>query len=64
MPKDLIDILIDTAYQLFNELSIYEVMDLDREAARVRMIDFYGPCDDEAVLKYQNVVGLLKVIAG
>ena len=64
MPEDLIDILVGTAHQLFNEHSIYEVMDLDREAARVRMIDLYGPGNDEAVQRYLNVVDTLRVVSG
>jgi hypothetical protein len=62
MPEDLIDTLIDTAHQLFNDYSIYEVMDLDREAARLKMVELYGPGNDEAVEKYLNVVDTLRLV--
>jgi hypothetical protein len=61
MPEDLIDTLIDAAHQLFNEYSIYEVMDLDREAARLKMVELYGPGNDDAVEKYLNVVDALRL---
>lgn len=65
MTSDLIEILIDEAYQLFNEHSLYEVIDLERDAAQVRMISLYGPAlDEEKVEKYFNVLDTLRFYAG
>lgn len=38
--------LVHAAYDLFNDYSIFEVIDLDRPAAVERMKELYGPLVD------------------
>ena len=40
--KDQLEELIDAAYDLFNDFSIFQVIDLDRPAAVERMKKMYG----------------------
>ncbi len=53
--------LQDLAHQIFNETSIYEVIDMDRGAAMETLLEFYESVDGEAIDKYLDVVELLRV---
>jgi hypothetical protein len=59
--NDPVENLIDVAYALFFESSVYEVIDLDREMAVERLIYFYGPMIDIGkVDRYLAVVDELR----
>ena len=55
--------LICAAHAIFSLNSVHEVIDLDRESAVERLIDFYGPeIDMEKVDRYLAIVWALRVL--
>jgi hypothetical protein len=63
MPQALDERLICAAHAIFSLNSVHEVIDLDRESAVERLIDFYGPeIDMEKVDRYLTVVWELRVL--
>jgi hypothetical protein len=61
MAQDPVERLICAAYAIFSLNSVHEVIDLDREEAVERLIDFYGPeIDMERVDRYLAVVDELR----
>jgi hypothetical protein len=62
MTQPLDERLVCTAHAIFSLNSIHEVIDLDRENAVERLIDFYGPeIDMEKVDRYLAVVQELRI---
>jgi len=52
---------IRAAYDLFNDYSIYQVIDLDRPAAIMRMQELYGPrVDLGKVEQYLDILATVK----
>ena len=60
MNDDQIEDLVHQAHQIFGKTSIYEVMDLDREAAIVVLAESYGPYDPQQLEKYFSILDQLK----
>ena len=61
MPQGPDERLICAAHAIFSENSVHEVIDLDRQSAVERLIDFYGPeIDMEKVDRYLAVVWELR----
>lgn len=58
MQPDNIEILVNLAHQLFNETSVHEVIDLDRESARRFLYKTY-----KERAKRTDVEGYLDVVA-
>jgi hypothetical protein len=52
-----IDKLIEEAHDIFPDTSIYEVMDVDRDAAILRLSVYYGLPDMEKVERYLAILG-------
>ena len=59
--KDQLEELIDAAHDLYDDYSIYEVMDLDRPAAIERMVEMYGGSVDLGKMgKYFAILDLIR----
>ena len=52
--------LIWQAHALYGKTSIFEVMDVDRNAAIERMIEIYGPADLERIERYFAVLDRIR----
>ena len=63
MADDLIEVLVDRAHQIFNETSIFEVMDLNQKAARAKLFELYDAANDRAVDKYLGIFDQLREIS-
>lgn len=53
---DEIDNLVAQAHQIFGKTSIFEVMDLDREAAIKVLTEYYGPPDTLQLEQYFSIL--------
>ncbi len=60
MCEDGIEQLIDEAHAIFNATLVYEVIDLDDQAAREFLTKAYGNPEPELIDKYLKVVDILR----
>lgn len=58
---DDIENLVYTAHDLYNEFSIFEVIDSDRKDAINKIIEHYGPQDLKKIEKYLTIINKIKV---
>ena len=61
MQPDNIEYLVDQAHQIFNQTSLHEVIDMDRETATETLLEFYDNANGKDIEKYLDVVDLLRV---
>lgn len=54
--------LIEEAHSIFDELSIYEVIDLDRDAAITRLSQLYKTDDIEMIRQYLDIVDDIRAL--
>ncbi len=64
MKDDEVERLIEDAHQVFNQTSIYEVMDLDPVTAIMTLVDYYGPTHKDNLVKYLSILDQLRVDEG
>lgn len=61
MGIDKVDVLIEQAHSIFNETSVYEVIDLENEqAARSYLKKKYNNPDENSITQYLEVIDRLK----
>jgi hypothetical protein len=60
MNDDQIENLVKQAHQIFGKISIYEVIDLDRESAAKILTEHYGPTDEQQMEKYFSILDQLR----
>lgn len=60
--SDLIQTFVDRAHQVLNQTSTYEVIDLDKDAARARILEMYGLVNSSVMEEYLNVVDQLREV--
>jgi hypothetical protein len=54
--------LVKKAHTLFNRTSIFDVMDVDRATAFLRLIDEYGPPDIKRIEQYLSILDRMRKI--
>jgi abortive infection bacteriophage resistance protein len=62
MSNDGIEELVEEAHSYFSEISVHEVIDINRDAATKYMNDYYGYHHSENIDKYLDVVNKLRQI--
>ncbi len=56
--------LIEEAHKIFNAMSIFEVIDLDRVAARKVLAEIHNSPESEEIERYLDVVDDLRLVTG
>ncbi|WP_136810828.1 hypothetical protein [Desulfosediminicola flagellatus] len=54
--------LIEEAHSIFDELSIFEVIDLDRDAATTKVSQLYKTDNIEMIRRYLDIVDDIKAL--
>lgn len=54
--------LIEEAHCIFDELSIFEVIDLDRESATTKLRQLYKTANIEIIIRYLDIVDEIRAL--
>ncbi|MCB2215117.1 MAG: hypothetical protein KQH59_03565 [Desulfobulbaceae bacterium] len=60
MGRDTIEVLIEKAHQILNGHSVYEVIDLEEEEARKRIVELYGNVSPSRIDAYLEAVRAIR----
>ena len=63
MTNDQIELLVGIAHQLFNQHSVHEIMELDRNSARNMLYKMYSHVDKADVEGYLDIISELRSTA-